>query len=55
MNEIKHDGYRLIVRCDMNVDHLPGDMTVTSFGPRTVCMVRDHPCRRAAELAGVGS
>jgi hypothetical protein len=21
----------------MNVDHLPGDMTVPSFGPRMVC------------------
>jgi hypothetical protein len=37
LHEIEHDGYRLIVRRDANVDHLPGDLRMPSFGPRMVC------------------
>jgi hypothetical protein len=36
-----------------NVDHLPGHLTVPSFGPCMVCTKwADHRGRRAAELAG---
>jgi hypothetical protein len=39
-----HQGRHEVV---MNVDHLPGDLTVPSFGPRMVCtkcgMVGDEP------------
>ena len=34
----------------MNVDHLPGDVTVPSFGPRMVHEMRNDRRRRAAEL-----
>ena len=42
---MRHNGVRsLAVQCHqcrhevvMNVDHLPGDLTVPSFGPRMVC------------------
>ena len=37
----------------LNVDHLPGDLTVPLFGPRMmVHEMRDHRRRCAAELAG---
>jgi hypothetical protein len=40
----------------MNVDHLPGDLTVPSFGPKMVCTkCGTIGARRAAELAGEGA
>jgi hypothetical protein len=29
--------FQCLHRVILNVDHLPGDLTVTSFGPRMVC------------------
>jgi hypothetical protein len=45
LQNIRENGVRsLSIQCHqcryevgMNVDHLPGDLTVPSFGPRTVC------------------
>jgi hypothetical protein len=40
----------------INVDHLPGDLTVPSFGPRMVCTkCGTIGAGRAAELAGEGA
>jgi hypothetical protein len=45
LENMRHNGVRsLAIQChvcrhrvNMNVDHLPGDLTVASFGPRMVC------------------
>jgi DNA-directed RNA polymerase subunit RPC12/RpoP len=42
-------------RVIVNVDHLHGDLTVPSFGPKMVHQVRDDWRRRAAELAGAAA
>jgi hypothetical protein len=40
LQNMRENGVRsLAAQCEivMNVDHLPGDLTVPSFGPRMVC------------------